>query len=139
MIRKFRSQSGMTLIEIMVVLTIIGVIATFATVTIMGQREKALVSAAKTQIKNFETALDAYRLENNSYPQTLKALAEKRIMKNVPKDPWGEEYIYQRPGPEGNPYGITSYGADSQEGGEGVDADIHSWEIGVEKDQEKEQ
>ncbi len=147
----FRSQRGMTLIEIMVVVTILGLIATIATVNVLGRLDQAKVSAAKTQIKNLETALDEFRRDNGYYPSTeqgLKALIEKpssgRVPSSyprggylkgaaIPKDPWNCEFNYYSPGLHGNPVEITSLGADCQEGGEDVDEDINSWEIGTQK------
>src|SRR3989338_1766209 len=145
------NQQGMTLIEIMVVVTILGIIATLVTVNVMGRLDQAKVSAASTQIKNLETALDEFRRDNGFYPQTeqgLKALIEKpssgRVPNSypkggylkgnqIPRDPWSCEFVYYGPGIHGNPYEITSLGADCQEGGEDADADINSWEIGVSK------
>lgn len=141
----------MTLIEIMVVVTILGMIATIATVNVLGRLDQAKVSAAQTQMKNLETALDEFRRDNGYYPSTdqgLKALIEKPSVgrvptsypkggymkgKSIPKDPWSCEFIYYSPGVHGNPVEITSLGADCQEGGEDTDADINSWEIGQEK------
>lgn len=148
---KFWVERGMTLIEIMVVVTILGIIATIVTVNVLGRLDQAKGTAAKTQIKNLETALDEFRRDNGFYPTTeqgMKSLIEKpsvgRIPTSyprdgylkgsaVPRDPWGCEYIYYSPGLRGNRYEITSLGADCQEGGEDVDQDINSWEIGVEK------
>lgn len=146
-------QSGMTLIEIMVVVTILGIIATLVTVNVIGRLDQAKVTAGKTQIKNLETALDEFRRDNGFYPSTeqgMKALIEKPgvgravtvyprggYLKGsaIPRDPWGCEFLYYSPGLHGNQYEITSLGADCQEGGEDVDADINSWEIGVVKEQ----
>lgn len=146
-----RNHRGMTLIEIMVVVTILGLIATIVTVNVLGRLDQAKVTAAKTQIKNLETALDEFRRDNGFYPstdQSLKSLVEKpsggRVPTSyprggylkggaIPKDPWGCEFSYYSPGVHGNPYEITSLGADCQEGGEDVDEDINSWEIGVTK------
>jgi general secretion pathway protein G len=146
-----RNQRGMTLIEIMVVVTIIGLIATIATVNVLGRLDQAKVSSAGTQMKNLETALDEFRRDNGYYPSTeqgLKALIEKpssgRVptsyprggyMKGnaVPRDPWNCEFNYYSPGLHGNPYEMTSMGADCAEGGEDVDADINSWELGTHK------
>lgn len=148
------NSRGMTLIEIMVVVTILGIIATLVTVNVIGRLDQAKVSAAKTQIKNLETALDEFRRDNGFYPQTeqgLKALIEKpstgRVPtsypkggyvkgNSVPRDPWNCEFSYYSPGVHGNQYEITSLGADCQEGGEDSDADINSWEIGVAKETE---
>ncbi len=149
--RFIKSQSGMTLIEIMVVVTILGLIATIVTVNVLGRLDQAKVTAAKTQIKNLETALDEFRRDNGFYPTTdqgLKALIEKpstgRIPTSypkggylkggsVPRDPWSCDFIYYGPGIHGNPYEMTSLGADCQEGGEDTDGDINSWEIGLVK------
>jgi len=149
-----KSQRGMTLIEIMVVVTILGIIATLVTINVIGRLDQAKVSAAKTQIKNLETALDEFRRDNGFYPQTeqgMKALIEKpttgRIPASypkggylkgnqVPKDSWNCDFLYFSPGTHGNPYEVTSLGSDCQEGGEDNDADINSWEIGVSKQTE---
>lgn len=151
--RIFRVEQGMTLIEIMVVVTILGLIATIVTVNVLGRLDQAKVTAAKTQMKNLEAALDEFRRDNGFYPSTeqgLKALIEKpsigRIPTTyprdgylkgnaVPRDPWGCEFLYYSPGIHGNRTELVSYGADCQEGGEDVDADINSWEIGVTKEQ----
>lgn len=143
------NQRGMTLIEIMVVVTILGLIATIATVNVLGRLDQAKVTAAKTQMKNLETALDEYRRDNGFYPSTeqgLRALVEKpssgRVPTsyprggylkggNIPKDPWNCDFLYFSPGTHNNPVEITSLGADCQEGGEDTDADINSWEIGA--------
>ena len=144
-------EAGMTLIEIMVVITILGMIATIVTVNVLGRLDQAKVSAAKTQMKNLETALDEFRRDNGFYPSTdqgMSSLVKKpsvgRIPKsypkggylkgtNIPKDPWGCEFTYNA-GSGDQPYDIISLGADCEEGGEDVDADIRSSEIGVEKE-----
>lgn len=149
--QRILNNRGMTLIEIMVVVTILGIIATLVTVNVIGRLDQAKVKAAETQVKNLETALDEFRRDNGFYPQTdqgLKALVEKpstgRIPSSypkggyikgnsVPRDPWNCEFAYTSPGVHGNPYEITSLGADCQEGGEDTDADINSWEIGAGK------
>lgn len=147
---KFRGrlgEAGLTLVEIMVVVAIIGLIATVVTVNIMDRLDTARVETAKTQIKALEGALDSYRRDNGYYPSTeqgLKALVEKpsvgRIPKTypkngylkgkVPKDPFDCDYIYYSPGIYGHEYEMISLGRDCQEGGEDVDADVKSWEIG---------
>jgi len=143
-----RSQAGMTLIEIMVVVTILGIIATIVTVNVLDRLDQAKVSATTTQIKSLEVALDEFRRDNGYYPSTeqgLKALIEKpsigRIPRNypsrgylkggkVPRDSFSGDFLYYSPGNHGNRYEIVSLGADGQEGGEEADADIKSWEIG---------
>ena len=152
-LRQALGQKGMTLIEIMVVVTILGIIATLVTINVMGSLDKSKVGSTETQIKNIEAALDAFRLDNGFYPATdqgLKALVEKpssgKPIKSypkggylkggqVPKDAWGNEFQYISPGAHGNPVEITSLGADGSEGGDGYDADINSWEIGQSKEQ----
>jgi general secretion pathway protein G len=141
-----RNVKGMTLIEIMVVITILGLIATVVTVNVLDRLDEAKVSTAKTQIKSLEEALDQYRRDNGVYPSTeqgLQALVEKptigRIPKRypskgyikgdkVPNDPWDCEYKYYSPGIQGHEYEIYSLGRDCQEGGEETDADIPSFE-----------
>jgi len=137
---------GMTLIEIMVVITILGLIATVVTVNVLDRLDEAKVGTAKTQMKGFEEGLDQFRRDNGFYPSTeqgLLALIEKpsigRIPKRfppkgylkgdrVPQDPFGCDYSYYSPGLQGHEYEIYSLGRDCQEGGEGVDADISSFE-----------
>ena len=149
-----KNQQGMTLIEIMVVVTILGIIATMVTVSVVGRLDKAKVTSTKTQIKALESALDEFRSDNGFYPSTeqgLKALVEKAASGKVPnsyprggylkggavpKDTWGNELMYVSPGGHGQPYEITSLGADGQEGGDDVDEDINSWEIGASRKSE---
>lgn len=147
-----KNQRGMTLIEIMVVVTILGMIATIVTVNVLGRLDQAKVTATKTQIKNLETALDEFRRDNGFYPtadQGLKALVERpssgRTVTSypkggylkggsIPRDSWSCEFQYFSPGIHGDhPYEIVSQGADCNEGGEDTDADINSWEIGQTK------
>ena len=141
----------MTLIEIMVVVTILGMIATIATINVLGRLDQAKVTSTKTQMKNLETALDEYKRDNGFYPdsgQGLEALVQKpssgKVPQNyprggyikggtVPRDAWGNDFQYMSPGAHGNPVEIISLGADGQEGGDDVDADINSWEIGTNK------
>lgn len=145
--RKWLGQKGMTLIEIMVVITILGLIATVVTVNVLDRLDQAKVETTKTQMRGLESALDNYRRDNGVYPSTeqgLKALVEKptigrvpkRYPKNgylkggkVPKDAFDCEFIYYSPGIYGHDYEIMSLGRDCQEGGEDVDEDIKSWEI----------
>lgn len=144
--KRLNNQLGMTLIEIMVVVTILGILATIVTVNVLDRLDQAKVSAATTQIKNLEAALDEFRRDNGYYPSTeqgLKALVEKPTIGreakryprngylkggNVPRDPWDCDFIYHSPGIHDNPYEMTSLGADCAEGGEDADADITSWE-----------
>lgn len=131
-------QQGFTLLEIMVVVTILGLLAAFIVPNVIGQGEKAKADLAKANMASIGNALDMYKLDNNRYPTTdqgLRALVEKPTDarnwnpagylsgSKVPQDPWGNDYIYLSPGIDG-PYDLLSYGADGSEGGEGFDADI---------------
>jgi len=137
-------QAGMTLIEIMVVIVILGILAGLVIPRIMDQPDKAKVVKAKMQMESLSTALKQYKIDNGVYPSTeqgLEALARKpsigKIPKNypeggylqkVPSDPWDNAYIYISPGEHGD-FDIISRGADGEEGGEKADADIKSWEL----------
>jgi general secretion pathway protein G len=132
---------GMTLIEILVVLTLIGIVMGIVGGNYLGQGEKAKQKAAKIEIEQIGQTLDLFRLEVGRYPTTqegLQALITAPTgvpnwngpywKKNtLPKDPWTNEYKYASPGQHGA-YDLWSYGADGKEGGEGVNKDITSWE-----------
>ena len=145
-IRKYpmasRGHGGFTLIEIMVVIIILGVLAALVVPNIMSQPDEARAKAAKVDIARVMQTLDLYRLDNLSYPSTeqgLNALVArpagdpppknwKQYLKQAPQDPWGRPYQYLNPGVNGE-IDVFSYGADGQSGGEGVDADIGSWQL----------
>lgn len=131
-------QRGLTLIEIMVVVAILGLLAAMIVPNVIGQGEKAKVDIARANMANIASALKMYRLDNNDYPTTeegLKALVERPpsaekgqynpegYLHKVPEDPWGNPYVYISPGVNG-PYDLYSLGADGAEGGEGFNADI---------------
>jgi general secretion pathway protein G len=132
---------GMTLIEILVVLTLIGIVMGIVGGNYLGQGEKAKAKAAKIEIEQIGQTLDLFRLEVGRYPTTqegLQALLTAPVgvpnwngpywKKNtLPKDPWTNEYKYASPGQHGA-YDLWSYGADGKEGGEGPDKDITSWQ-----------
>ena len=134
-------ERGMTLMEILVVLVLIGVVLGIVGSNFIGRGEKAKADAAKIEIGQIGQALDLYKLEVGRYPTTqegLKALLEAPPglanwngpywKKNVvPKDPWGNEYRYVAPGQHGA-YDIVSLGADGREGGEAANRDIASWQ-----------
>jgi general secretion pathway protein G len=141
-----RRESGFTLIEIMVVLVIIAIMTALIAPQIMGRVDEARVTAAKQDIRTLETALDFYQMDNFRYPTTdqgIEALVKKPDDPNVrnwkpegylksrsvPKDPWGNEYLYLQPGTRGGAYDLYSLGADGQAGGEGADADIGNWNV----------
>ncbi|HDI79329.1 MAG TPA: type II secretion system protein GspG [Desulfobacteraceae bacterium] len=138
---------GFTLLEILIVITILGILASLVAVRIMDRPGEARITKAKLDIKALENALKLFKLDNAFYPSTeqgLKALVQKpavgRIPQNwreggylekgeVPKDPWGREYYYMSPGVHNKDFDIWTYGADGEEGGEGEDADIGNWNI----------
>lgn len=124
-----KSEKGMTLVEIMVVIAIMGIVMAIAGVNVMRRFEKAKIDTTKTQIKVIEQALDQYYLENGEYPsgeQGMQKLVEDEYLKKSPKDGWKREFHYASPGNEGNPYEIVSSGKDKQEG---TADDIKSWEL----------
>lgn len=134
-----RKEGGFTFFEILVVITIIGLLAALVGPRLWGKISGAKQSAAKAQIELFGTALDAFRLDVGRYPTTeegLKALREKPsaannwqgpyLPKEIPLDPWKKSYVYRSPGEHGD-YDIISYGADGVEGGEGESEDVVSW------------
>ena len=137
---------GFTLIELMVVIVILGILAGLIIPRIMGRPEEAKQLKAKMQIESLETALNLYKLDNGGYPDTeqgLQALIEKPETGKLPtkwreggylekgklpKDPWGNDFVYLCPGAHGE-YDIISYGYDGVPGGEDKNKDINSWEI----------
>jgi general secretion pathway protein G len=135
-----RSERGFTLVEMLVVITIIALIMALVGPRVLNYLTDAKIKTAKIQIASFENALDLYYLDANRYPSTsegLRALVERPggtvvwtgpYLKGntVPNDPWGKPYVYRSPGEHG-PYDIMSYGADGQQGGTGADGDITSW------------
>ena len=135
---------GFTLIEVMVVLVILGILATLVVPRIMSRPDEARIIAAKQDINSIGQALKLYRLDNQGYPTTdqgLQALVAKPsappappnwktggYLDRLPKDPWGNEYKYLSPGVKNtNDVDVFSLGADGAPGGEGNDADVGSW------------
>ena len=121
-------QSGFTLIELLVVMVIIGLLAALVVPKFFGHVDKAMQQDTQAQIELLGQALDLYRLEKHKYPSTddgLKAIASY-LKKEVPKDPWGNDFVYISPGEHGE-YDLLSYGADNVEGGEKTNRDIVSW------------
>ena len=130
-LKKFHhlGSQGFTLIELMVVMVIIGLLAATVVPKFFGQVDKAMQQDAQAQIELLGQALDLYRLEKHKYATSDEGLEALKsyLKKNVPKDPWGNDYIYESPGKEGRGYDLISLGADNAEGGEGTDIDIVSW------------
>ncbi|HEY1057175.1 MAG TPA: type II secretion system major pseudopilin GspG [Limnobacter sp.] len=139
-----RQSAGFTLIEIMVVVVILGILATLVVPKIMGRPDEARVVAARQDIASIMQALNLYRLDNSRYPTTeqgLQALVQKPTtepqpnnykqggyLSKVPNDPWGNPYQFLSPGLKGE-VDVMSFGADGKAGGEGVNADIGSWSL----------
>ncbi|HNR36946.1 MAG TPA: type II secretion system major pseudopilin GspG [Candidatus Hydrogenedentes bacterium] len=131
--RRRRNRAGFTLIELMVVISIIAILATIVGYNVIGAMDDASVAQAKSQIRSFKTALLAYRLKFNRFPTTAEGLGalidnEKGIKfldaASIPKDPWGNEYQYSSD--SAREFRVISYGADGRPGGSGYDADIDS-------------
>jgi general secretion pathway protein G len=141
-----RLPRGFTLIEIMVVITILGILAALIVPRVVGRTDDARIAAAKQDIASLLQALKLYRLDNGAYPTTeqgLKSLLVKPTIEPIPqnwkqggylersstpKDPWGNEYKYLNPGLKGE-IDVFSFGRDGANGGEGADADIGSWQL----------
>jgi len=124
-----RQQRGMTLIEIIVVITILGLIAAAVGIAVVPQLDKAKQDRARLDIGNIQSALKIYYAKKGTYPDTgtgLRGLVDTGALESIPKDPWDHEYIYLNEG--GKPV-ITSYGRDGSQGGEGPDADISSKDL----------
>ena len=143
--KQLSNRVGFTLIEIMVVIVILAMLAALVGPKLMGRTDDAKIQTTRTQIGNLETALKLYKLDNGTYPSTeqgLNALVTKPTVgvipksykdggylekKQVPKDGWGNDYLYVSPGENGD-YDLFSYGADGAKGGEGKNSDITNWD-----------
>ncbi|MBZ0154611.1 MAG: type II secretion system major pseudopilin GspG [Alphaproteobacteria bacterium] len=139
-------RAGFTLLEVIVVVFILSLLVTIVAPRVIGKTDDARIAEAKVQIRNFETALKLFKLDNGFYPGTdqgLDALIRKPAtgkipvnykeggyleQKKIPLDPWGNPYLYLSPGLQGD-FDIISYGADGREGGEGKDADIKNYDL----------
>ncbi len=140
--KKRRRRNGFTLVELMVVIVIIGLLATIVALNVLPSGDTARVQKAKADIATIEQGLELYRLQMGTYPTTQQGLTALvsapagtdaaryqagGYVKRLPKDPWGRDYLYASPGQHGQA-DIWTLGADGKDGGEGIDADIGSWQ-----------
>ena len=139
-----RKREGFTLVELMVVIVIIGLLATVVAINVLPSQDRAMVGKAKADISVLEQAIETYRLDNLTFPtdqQGLQALAappagltqperyrEGGYVRRLPEDPWGNAYQYRRQSAHGGQFDVFSLGADGKEGGEGNDADLGNWQ-----------
>ncbi len=141
MTKRNRGNAGFTFIEMIVVVSIIGLLLALVGPRFIRGQEKAETKAAAAQIANFGTALDTFRLDVGRYPSTqegLQALNQRPgaidrwdgpyLKTQIPNDPWGRPYYYRSPGEGGRPYDIYSLGQDGAPGGDGPNRDVTSWE-----------
>ena len=137
--RRLKKDAGITLIELLVVMVIIALFATIVGSRVGRSVDRGKKVAAKSQISEFESMLDQFKLDVGRYPTNEEGLQSLRTKpanasnwdgpyskKELPMDPWGRSYVYRFPGTHGD-YDVLSYGADGQEGGDGDNADITSW------------
>ena len=140
--RRRAGEEGFTLVELMVVIVIIGLLATIVVINVLPSGDKAKQVRAKADISTIEGALETYRLQLDSYPTTAQGLDALRTapqgvdaaryqpggyIKKLELDPWSRPYLYQSPGRHGE-FDVWSYGRDGKEGGTGPDADVTSWQ-----------
>jgi general secretion pathway protein G len=138
--RRTRRQSGVTLIEMLVVVTIIALFAALVAPRMLHRADMARSTQARAQINSFMTALGAYKLDTGLFPATEQGLQALRMQPSgvnqwegpylpaeIPVDPWGRPYVYKYPGDHGDEPDVISYGADGQPGGDGINTDILSW------------
>ena len=136
-------RDGFTLVELMVVIVIIGLLATVVAINVLPSQDRAMVGKARADIATLEQAVETYRLDNLTFPtaqQGLQALVsapsdlaqperyrQGGYIRRLPEDPWGNPYQYRHPSAHGGQFDVWSWGADGREGGEGNDADIGNW------------
>ncbi|WP_125255663.1 type II secretion system major pseudopilin GspG [Brevundimonas fluminis] len=141
---RVRQRDGFTLVELMVVIVIIGLLATVVAINVLPSQDRAMVGKARADVATLETALEQYRLDNLAFPTTeqgLQALVsapaglarperyrQGGYVRRLPEDPWGNAYQYRRPSAHGQAFDVFSLGADGREGGEGEDADLGNWQ-----------
>lgn len=136
---RLHPEAGVTLVEMMVVIVIIGLITAIVVINVLPSQDTARIEKARADIRVIEQALELYRLDFSRYPTMQQGLQElvaparedgavrEAYIRRLPDDPWGRPYEYVTPGEHG-PFDLYSLGADAQQGGEGVDADIGNWQ-----------
>ena len=125
----------------MVVIVIIGLLATVVAINVLPSQDRAMIGKAKADISVLEQAIETYRLDNLTFPDDLQALVaapaglaqperyrQGGYVRRLPEDPWGNPYQYRRPSTHGGQFDVYSLGADGREGGEGNDADLGNWQ-----------
>ncbi|MDR1390304.1 MAG: type II secretion system major pseudopilin GspG [Treponema sp.] len=138
---KRRGEEGWTFMETIIVIAIVLILSSTVGYVAVRNIPRSRVAAAKSQIDSFSAALESFYIDCGRYPNEEEGLAAlwakpdsaegwagPYLVKKIPKDPWGHEYVYRNPGAEGFPYGILSYGEDGKEGGADHDADLGSWD-----------
>jgi len=139
-----KTDKGFTFIETIVTISIILILSAAVGFSAIKYIDRARVASCRNQIETFRLALQSYYLDCSQFPseaQGLRALWEKPTLspapanwegpyvdRQIPQDPWGGNYIYKNPGENNLPFTIMSFGADGKQGGEGTNADIHSWD-----------
>jgi general secretion pathway protein G len=142
--RYLTNPKGITLIEMMVVIVILGILATVIFTRVSDRPEQARRTKAQVEIRELQTALELFKLDNGFYPTTEQGLdslvsppttgkvpknyPESGYLDKLPTDPWGSPYVYISPGLHGE-YDLESYGADEEDGGEGKNEDVESWNL----------
>jgi general secretion pathway protein G len=124
-------ERGFTLVELMVVLLILGLLATVVIINVLPALDTADATKAKADVMRLEEGVEMYRINRQVYPSGedgLQAVVREGFIKRLPKDPWGNPYLYAAPGRDGRAFDVYSTGADGREGGEGEDADIGNWD-----------
>ncbi|MBN1764029.1 MAG: type II secretion system major pseudopilin GspG [Sedimentisphaerales bacterium] len=139
--KKTQNYKGFTLLELMIVIVILGLLATIIMPKILGRPEQARRAVAEIEIKNLEATLALFKTDTGRFPTTSEGLgvlvnnpgisgyAPDGYLDKTPKDPWGNNYIYICPSVQGKYFDLESYGKDGEDGGTGEDADIESWNI----------
>lgn len=134
-------REGFTLVELMVVIVIIGLLATVVAINVLPSQDRAMTTKAKADIATLEQAIETYRLDNLDFPADLQALVAAPAglpnperyrpggyIRRLPEDPWGHPYQYRRRSAHNGQFDVYSLGADRKEGGEGNDADLGNWD-----------